>query len=166
MKDYALFSALRVLARVLPRASLLMVFSFSASASVHAQQDVCGVTTYWWDQKTTVSSSRFNIGAFHASVKDGETFKTFRHKESDVTVTVGVNYFQDIVGKGTRRVRLAIAFTGNPEDVFDELDRAEAEAFYDKNWRGMSVSRSIQVDNRVYTFTLSCGGDRKRRQIK
>ena len=166
MKHHGLFMASRVLARVLRRASLLSVFLFFASAWVPAQQDVCGITAYWWDQKTTVSSSRFNVGAFRASVKESETFKTFHHNESGVTVRVGVNYFNDIVGKGTRRIRLAIAFTGNPESVFDELDRAEAEGFYGKNWRGMSVSRSIQVDNRIYTFTLSCGGDRKRRQVK
>ena len=129
-------------------AALLLV----TSVSVAAQRDVCKVTTYWVERGVG-STSRFNVGdPFAVAVADEQVGKSFTHAESGLTVRVGVEYFDT-----PRRVRLALALAGDPAaGVFEETERAEAETFHSRDWRGMSVSRSIRVGAREYTYTFDC----------
>jgi hypothetical protein len=137
---------------------LTLLLLVASSIPACAQTDVCMVTTYWVEEGAG-STSRFNIGEFNASPRDEQVTKSFQHQESGLAVRVGVEYFENSPG----RIRLAIAFKGEPAAVFDEIDRAEAETFHGKNWPGMSVSKSIKIDKREYTYTLTCQKKRKKR---
>lgn len=124
--------------------------------SAQAQTEVCGVTTYYRDSEAKSSPSRFSVGTFPLKLEESATTKLFTHQESGVNISVGVEQVRGIFENEPRRIRIAIAFTGQPADVFDEIERAEAESIYDKGWRWLSVSRNTRVANRIYTFTFGC----------
>ncbi|HVG28098.1 MAG TPA: hypothetical protein VM864_00105 [Pyrinomonadaceae bacterium] len=115
-----------------------MLLFVGPATCVQAQSDACNVTTYWVEEGGG-STSRFNVGAFNVSPTDERITKSFKHQESGLTIRVGVEYFEE---SPERRVRLAIAFTGEPESIFEEFERAEAETFRGKGWTGMSVSKT------------------------
>lgn len=141
--------------RILRFGSLLLLLLVS-SGRAHAQSGECGVTTYFFDSEAESSSSRFLVGSFPLKLEEDAITKLFTHQESGVNISVGVEQVRGIIENAPRRIRIAISFTGKPEDVFDEIERAEAETFYDKNWRGLSVSKNIRVANRTYTFSFAC----------
>ena len=88
--------------------------------------------------------------------------KLFRHQESGVNISVGVEQVKGIFENEPKRIRVAMSFGEKPEDVFDGLESVEAESIYDKHWRWLAVSKNIQVANRIYTFTFGCEKQKRR----
>ena len=148
--------------RILRRSSLLLLLMVSGRLA-NAQTEVCGVTTYYWDSEAKASSSRFSVGTFPLKLEEDAITKYFLHHESGVSISVGVGQVRSIFEDEPRRIRMAISFVSKLEDIFDEIERAEAESIYDKNWRWLSVSKNIRVANRIYTFTFGCERSKKRR---
>jgi len=109
-----------------------------------------------------MSSSRHRVGEFLFKIEEGSATKRIRHEETGVNVSVGVEYDKSFFEGEPKTIRLAIAFAGKPEDVFDEVGRAEAETIYDRHWRWLSVSKDIEVGSRVYTYSMGCGRIYKR----
>ena len=136
--------------------TLLLSLLLALSAAANAQSGHCTLITYWVDRNPFASSSNNLVGQFPLTIEDEPITKLFRHEDSGIPVSVGVQ-----VIKGTSRgiptmIRLAIAFTEQPNNVFDDLEGSEAESFYDRHWRGLSVSRNIRRGDRTYTFTFGC----------
>ena len=131
----------------------------AASNGAYAQTEVCSLTTYFRDleSKEQVSSSRFLVGSFPLQLADDELTKFFHHQESGINISVGIQMIRSIFSeKEPKRMRLAISFTGKPDDVYDLLEGAGAESIYDKHWKWLSVSNNIKVGGRIYTFTFGC----------
>jgi hypothetical protein len=126
------------------------------AAGVKAETEICSIRGYFWDVDNKQSSSWFLVDKFPLSFEDDSVTKLFHHKESGVDISVGVEQIKSIVGKEPRRIRLAIAFVDKPENVFDEVNNSEAETIYDKNWKWIGLSKNIKVENRIYTFQVSC----------
>jgi len=141
--------------RILRISSLLLLLLTSGSLA-QAQTEVCGVSTYFRDLEEKSSSSRFSVGKFPLELEDDAITKLFLRQESGISISVGVEQVRGIFENEPRRIRMAMSFVGKPEDVFDEIESAEAESIYDKNWRWLSVSKNIKVANRIYTFTFGC----------
>ena len=129
----------------------------AANVSVMAETEVCSITTYFRDfsSKEEVSSSRFLVGKFDLKLEDDEVVKRFRHEEINVSVGIA-RVTNPLFKKEPVRIKLVISFMGEPGDNFDLLEGAEAESIYDKKWRWLSVSNSIKVNSRIYTFTFGC----------
>ncbi len=123
---------------------------------VEGQGPVCSVTSYFWDDGSKSSSSRFLIGEFPLKLEDDILVKEFKHEETGVIVNVGVQEVKGITKQDPKRLRVAISFEGKPENIFDELGRAQAETIYDHNWKWLSVSKSIRIKRRIYTFSFGC----------
>jgi hypothetical protein len=115
------------------------------AAGVKAETEICSIRGYFWDVDNKQSSSWFLVDKFPLSFEDDSVTKLF-----------GVEQIKSIVGKEPRRIRLAIAFVDKPENVFDEVNNSEAETIYDKNWKWIGLSKNIKVENRIYTFQVSC----------
>jgi hypothetical protein len=135
--------------------SLLLFIVLLGGNVIHAQSEVCSLTTYFWDEPSKSSSSRFLVGKFPLEFEDGSVSKAFRHQESGKDVYVGVEQIAGISKSDPKRIRIAVSLQARP-DVFDDVDRAEAETIYDRTWRWLSVSKSIRIGTRTYTFTFGC----------
>ena len=134
---------------------LLMVLIVSAGM-VHAQSELCRLTTFWVDRNPFSSSSRHLVGEFPLLIEDEPIAKLLRHADSGVNVSIGIAISKGIFKGEPTRIRLALGFLDRPEDVFDDVAHSEAESVYDRNWRWLSVSKSVEVEKRIYTFALGC----------
>jgi hypothetical protein len=108
---------------------LLFVLLFAACNLANAQAEVCSLTTYFRDLKSTeeVSSSRFLVGSFPLQLENDEVTKFFHHQESGANISVGVQLIRSLFSKHEpKRIRVAISLTGKSDDVYDLLDGAEA----------------------------------------
>jgi hypothetical protein len=147
---------------------VLIALLFTSSSFAHAQNEVCGVTTYFVDLDAKASSSRFLVGKFDLQLDEDndDVTKFFHHEESGVDVAVGVWVFGRSSKGGPKTIRVVLSFTGKPDDNLDSLEGTEAESIYDKRWRWLSVSNNIKVRNRIYTFTFGCERKNKKRAGK
>jgi hypothetical protein len=145
------------------RISSLLPLLLVLGSLAHAQTESCGVTTYFLDLEARSSSSWFLVGRFPLKLEGDAITKQFIHAESGVNISVGVEQVIGIFEGEPRRMRIAMSFIGKPEDVFDEIESAGAESIYDKNWRWLSVSKNLQVANRIYTFRFGCERNKQRR---
>src|SRR2546426_585837 len=122
-----------------------------------AQAHVCYVRYSYLDLKTQVRSSFFSLGQFPISFGDESVTKSFRHDESNVTVNVGVEYPTRSIGNENAGLILALALSGKPEDVFDEIGRVRAQATGRDPLKGsLMISKSVADNAHIWTFYLSC----------
>jgi hypothetical protein len=147
------------------RLGLLFVLLLTASSLVHAQSEVCRVTTFLRDlgSKEEVTGSTFVVGEFRLQPGEESMTKFFHHQESGANISVGVERVKGESKKDQGTIRLALSFDGKSEDVFDLIDNAEAETIYDKNWMSLAVSDNFMVGSRIYRFTFGCVRDSERR---
>lgn len=82
--------------------------------------------------------------------------KLLHHKESDTDISVGVELNQFLDQRKTTLIRLGLGLSSKPANVFDDPNRSEAESVYDKHWRFLSVSKSIEKGKRTYRFSFRC----------
>ena len=135
---------------------LLLILLFMIAVSVKAETEICSIRGYVWELDKKQSSSWFLVDKFPLSFEEDSVTKLFHHEKSGINISIGVEHIKSIFGKEPRRIRLAIAFIDKPENVFDEIDNSEAETIYDKNWQWVGLSKKIKVENRIYTFQVSC----------
>ena len=136
----------------------------AAGGMVRAQSVQCSLTTFWVDQNPFASSSRHLVGKFPLVIEDEPIAKVLRHDDSGINVSIGIEILKGIFKGEPTRIRLAIAFLDKPKDIFEDVAHSEAESIYDGNWRWLSVSRSVAVEKRVYTFTFGCERKNSRRR--
>jgi hypothetical protein len=134
----------------------VLMLLVTARGMVQAQSVQCTLTTFWVDQSPFASSSRHLVGKFPLVIEDEPMPRVFRHDDSGINVSIGIEIFKGIFKGEPTRIRLAIAFLDKPENVFDDVAHSEAESVYDRNWRWLSVSRIVGIEKRVYTFTFGC----------
>jgi hypothetical protein len=144
------------------RGSLLLLVGLLGGKMVQAQGEVCSLTVYFWDETSKSSSSRSLVGKFPLELEGGSASKAFRHQESGKYIYVGVEQIASISKHDPKKIRIAVSFQGKP-DVFDDIDRAEAETIYDKTWRWLLVSKSVRIENRIYTFSFGCEREKTHR---
>jgi len=129
-----------------------------ASGVISAQTSSCRLIESSVRLNPFQASSNNLVGTFPVVLRDTPITKTFRHDESGLDVSVGVDVIKGILKDKPTRIRVAISFGSKPEQVFDVANQAsEAESIFDNRWRFLSVSRTIARNDRFYTFTFSCG---------
>ncbi len=146
---------------------LFLAFLLAANNFAYGQIASCKVTTYFREIESGNSSGNFLVGNFLLQPDNDEdttdeTTKFLHHEESDVNVSVGVQISSAYPNK-SKGIKAALSFTGKSDDTFELIDGSQAETIYDKHWKLLSVSDDIRVGNRIYTFTLSCERENKRR---
>lgn len=146
---------------------LLLTFLLTASNFTFAQTASCRVTTYFRDFDSGNSSGIFVVGNFllHPDNDEDttdETTKLLRHDGSGVNVSAGVQ-ISSVYPNKSKDVKVVLSFTGKPDDNFELLNGSKAETIFDRHWKLLSVSDDIKVENRIYTFTLTCERENKKR---
>jgi len=139
---------------------------FAASGFAHAQNGVCRVTAYSINSSIPHSASFSDptlIREFNLKFEGNFIPQPFQHKESGITIFVSVTRFEsELFSKKPTTIKLAIQLFKKPQDSYNFYGGA-AESIYDKNWRGLSVSSHIKVDDyKGYTFTFACEKKKKR----
>lgn len=117
--------------------------------------DVCGVSYSWTDETRKISTSNFLLQSFLVVPEDEEVKRIVRHKASGLDVRIGVQYHPLAFGSASE-IRIALAFEGQRDDVFDETSRSEATTLRDHKWKFLETAKSIRAGERFYTFHLTC----------
>lgn len=136
---------------------LILGLTLLAPGLAVGQTEVCRLTESWVHRTPFQASSNELVGTFPLILEDKPIRKLFRHEESGVDVSVGVETFTLMDKSASTQIRIALAFGSKPEELFGAFsDESEARSVYDKHLRILSVGRSILVGDRFYTFTFSC----------
>ena len=125
-----------------------------SNASLLERGDACSRGFYWSDKQNKFSTSNYELASFVVIPDDDEITYTVHESESGVDVRVGIKF--QLVNKAVSEIRVALAFEGDPEDVFNEVSRAEARSMRDNTWKLLEGTKPIQSGNRVYRFHLIC----------
>ena len=120
--------------------------------------DACTVGYYWFDEKTKVSTSNYLVASFVVTPEDEEVTRIIRDTESGADARVGVRYHA--VDSEMSEIWIALAFEGDPDDVFDEMSAVKARSIRDRNWRLLEVEKPLQSGSRLYEFHLTCENGR------
>ena len=138
--------------------AVILLLTLPAVASSQARPGIC-VVRQSWEKGGLPSANLPLVGSFKAEVSEEPTVKTFKDSDGSPTITGGVRYVYAFPPSGKPYpvgVRLAIAVSGGEEsNLFTSIDSAEAGALYGKRWN-LSVSKRVNFDDRVYTYTLKC----------
>jgi hypothetical protein len=122
--------------------------------------DGCTLSVHWASadpkQRSSPTSAVHEIASLIVAPGDEETHTIIRDKVSGSgsDVRVGVQY---LPGKsGVSELRIALAFDGPAEDVFNEVSRAEGKTLRDPEWKLLTVVKPVRISEMVYTYALSC----------
>jgi len=134
-----------------------LITLFLLASVARGQTQTCQLIESWVHFKPFQASSNELVGKFPLVTVDRPITKVFRHEETGLDVSVGVE-----VMKGSSddapptAIRVALVVGSKTNQVFDSTEASEAMAVYDKHWRYLSVSRNVTRNDRLYTFTLFC----------
>lgn len=134
------------------------------SSVASSQTPTCSLTESWVHHNPFQASSNELVGQFPLVLDDMPVTKVFRHNESDLDISVGVEVFKGIFKGEPTRIRVALLLGAKVERVFDAVNNAsEAVSVYDNHWRFLSVNHTVARNDRLYTFTFSCGRPLRKR---
>jgi hypothetical protein len=134
------------------------------SSVAQSQTAGCRLMESWVRHNPFHASSNELVEQFPLVLNEMPITKVFRHDESGLDVTVGVEVFKGISKGVPTRIRVALLFGSRPEQLFGaDIDASEAVSVYDNHWRLLSVNRTIARGDRLYTFTFSCERPVKKR---
>jgi len=137
------------------RPFLLLCLLIFVEPSSHAQSGMCSLRTFWIEKDPFVSSSWELVGRFRLVIGDRPVTKLMHHEESGTDISVGVE-LKHFDKKQNPFIRLGLSFSGKPDNVFEETNGSAAESVYDKHWRFLSLTKSLEKEKRTYTFSFSC----------
>ena len=127
------------------------------SSVAHGQPAGCRLTESHVRHNPFQASSNELVGQFSLVLDDMPITKVFRHNDSGLDVSVGVEVFKGIFKGEPTRIRVGLLVGSKTEQVFDAVnDASEAVSVYDNHWRFLSVNRTIARNDVFYTFTFSC----------
>jgi len=138
---------------------VLMVVTMSATASVFGQNPTCSVRVSFWNIAVKSGSSWHPVGEFPMKFEGGyedSILRNFRHSDSNSDVIVKVARVESGSKGVAEKLKLAISLSPNANDVFEDVDRSEAQAPYDKSWTWLQVTKGKKVGDRIYYFDFGC----------
>jgi hypothetical protein len=103
------------------------------------------------------TSGVFPIASFVAVPVEEEITRIIHDSATDsgLDIRVGVSYPHHDVSSGTE-LEIALAFEGSPNDVFYEINGAQAWTLRDRSWKFLRVEKRIDVGDLRYRFFLEC----------
>ena len=132
---------------------------FPVIAKAQSSGDACWVNAYWWSDQSKIGSGNMILGRFTAKIGRESTLRTFKLGDTDLIVTVGVEYEYDNIfsEKPPTSIRLAIAALLKEEkNLFGSTESSQAVTAHGKKWSYLSVSKNVRVENLVWTVHLNC----------
>jgi hypothetical protein len=145
--------------RLISKLTALLVLCIPMLAQAQTNAEACRVSAYWWDHQAKIGSGLSIISQFSPAIGKEPTIKTFKLEDSDMSITVGVEYeYKNIFSEGPPvSIRIEIAVLPKEEKaLFQSTDSAEAATRYGKNWNGLSIRKRATVGNLVYTVGFVC----------
>jgi hypothetical protein len=133
----------------------LLIIPMQANAQSASGQ--CGVYASSWDKRSKLGSGLTHLGDFNPLVANMSTFKAFKAYD-DLIVTVGVEYVVYREPKDARFQEVHLMITASnkeAQNIFGLVESSEASTALKKRWY-LTVSKRIEDEDKVYTFTLRC----------
>jgi hypothetical protein len=137
--------------------TVLLFLALPVGAFAQARPATCEVTPLWIGGGVR-SAFLGSMGRFQADGREGHTLHSFNLEDTKLVVTAGIDYEFDYSKSKPIPYRILLAITvsdKNETEIFESVNSSEAATRYSKRW-GLSVTKNIAYDNRVYKFTLSC----------
>ncbi|HLM59678.1 MAG TPA: hypothetical protein VK308_02630 [Pyrinomonadaceae bacterium] len=144
--------------------SLFFISPFVAVAQT--PPDACRVTTSTWSLPEKIGTGIYELGWFQPVAFDNETTKHFKHEQSGLIVSVGVEYgdFRAAEKGKPIAIRGAIAVSDKEQDALSSVDGVAARTTYGKKWGLISVEKQVAAGNLVYNFAITCNDGRIKRK--
>jgi hypothetical protein len=120
------------------------------------QADVCRLLASWSDEK--IGTASFNIAEFIVNPKpNSNTSLLVRHHESGSILRVAVKYSRfDHLHDEPLIIRIALTLGGDPNNIWSDIGRGQAETLREKDWKYLSLRKEIQINNKIYSFIFHC----------
>jgi hypothetical protein len=138
---------------------VILLFAVPVVMQAQARRATCEVRPLWSIKDGVRSANLGAIGKFETDGKEGITSRSFKMPESNLVVSVGINYLFDYSHRPEAApLRIALAITVSDQekkDIFESVDSSEASTHYSSDWN-LRATKNIYFDGRTYMFTLSC----------
>jgi hypothetical protein len=147
--------------------SILFALTFSSVIYAQAPRDYCRVTTSTWSISEKLGTGIFVLGEFRPTAFSEATDKSFKHKESNLTVDVGIEYGDiSATEKGKPiEIQLTLDVFNKEQSAFASADNSVvATTSYGKRWGRLSVEKRVTIGNLIYSFELTCNDGSKIRK--
>lgn len=149
--------------------ALLIIFIFAVApraAFAGEASDVCTLRTSWTSRLNKVDDNTYVIDEFRPTLDgEAETEKFYKHKESGLTVSVGVRYddgFIDGFGGKPTEIKLAVAAANKEISALNSPESAHGGVMkYRKGRLNIFVEKQMLVGDLTYSFVLECRAAKK-----
>lgn len=128
--------------------------------------DVCQIVTSSANPQKRQFSSNEMLTEFRAIVGEETTDKSFKHAQTGLIISAGVQYRPPGAASAPDQMRIGISISNKEEDVFDITDSAVAGTKYGRGWAGLYVTKRVTVGDTEHTFTLSCAPPEQTKRSK
>ncbi|HEX9963231.1 MAG TPA: hypothetical protein VGB00_20030 [Pyrinomonadaceae bacterium] len=147
--------------------NVLITLTLANAAYAQNTPDFCRVTTSTWSISEKLGTGIYVLGEFRPTAFDETTNKSFKHKDSNLTIDVAVEY-GDLrsaeKGKPTE-IQLTLDVFNKEQNTYGSADGSvEAKTSYGKRWGKISVEKRVTIGDLIYTFGLSCNDGSKIRK--
>jgi len=118
----------------------------------------CSVGAVWRTLKEPrMGSGNMLLGEFSPSVSREPVIKHFKYYDTGLVVTAGVRYVYPEKASKPDFMELALVVSDREEpDVFHAPRNAVSGLLFKKGWRHFTLSRNVEHDERLNTFSLHC----------
>lgn len=143
--------------------TFFLVLFLITTINIQAQKNTCRLTYALMDKKTGTLSSTNGLGTLSFNAEDEGTKKTFVDSDSGIKIWVEAQIYGSSLKKTPKQIDVAIFFgelKSETEDLFHYADSAIAETIYDKNFKFISVSKTIETKDEIYRFRFNCSKDK------
>lgn len=146
--------------------ALFAIVLFAPAAFAGKTSDVCTLRTSWTSNLNKVIDNTYVIDEFRPTLDgEAETEKFYKHKESGLTISVGVRYddgFIDGFGGKPTEIKLAVAAASEKKSALNSPDSALAGANnYRKGRLNLFAEKQILIGDLTYSFVLECRAAKK-----
>lgn len=124
-----------------------------------ARSATCALRPLWISKdKRLGSGSLPEIGRFQVNGSEGGTVKSFKYKEDNLFISVGIDFVYEYSRTPQRPYKINMSInlgSKEQENSLEKFDASEAEVRYQKKWN-LLVKKSINFDDRIYQFLFHC----------
>jgi hypothetical protein len=146
-----------------------ILFALMCPNVINAQttSDFCRVTTSTWSISEKLGTGIYVLGEFRPTAFDERTNKSFKHKDSNLTIDVEIEYGDinaAVKGKPIE-IQLTLDVSNKEQSALTLADNSVlAITSYGKRWGKLSVEKRVTIGNLIYSFGLTCNDGSKMRK--
>jgi len=146
--------------------ALVTLFT-SGVANAQTPSDICRVTKSVWSISETRGTGLYLFDDFRPVAFDEPTDKSFKDKESNLTINARVEYGDFNAAEKRKPIQIELTldvFNKEQKSFASPDDSVSANTTYGKRWGTLTVEKRITIGDNVYTFGLTCDDETRIRK--